>query len=113
MTTPLKLPFPPLVLIESDEPLTWDALLARVRSRIDKGVSICLLTKSGDPNRGGYFFHLRRNGGSVFFSTFDRPDVCQLDAGQDVCLLINHAAGRCYDERMWRLSQRINLRSDA
>lgn len=112
MPTPLTLPYPPLVLIQSDEPLTWDELLPRIGQHLDAGVSICLQAETGHDNRGGYFFHVKRTTQGYMFRTFDRQKVLALRKEEEVVAFINHVSGRKYDQQMWMQSQLVNLRTD-
>jgi hypothetical protein len=110
---PLSLRYPPLVSIEVAEPVTWKFLRAQVEARLDKGVSFAVLRQDGPTDRGGYFFHLKREGKDFVFSTFDRTGVCKLSSGEDCAEFVNHVAGLAYSEKMWELSQIVNLRTDA
>ena len=112
MPTPLTLPYPPLVLIQSDTPLTWDDLLPSIRSRIGTGVSICLQAETGDANRGGYFFHFKKTPQGYVFRNFDRETVLTLGREEEVVAFINHCSGRRYDKQMWLQAQCVNFRSD-
>jgi hypothetical protein len=112
MTTPLTLPYPPLVLIQSDKPLTWDDLLRHIGQRLDGGVSFCLQAEEGDNNRGGYFFHVKRTAQGYMFRTFDRQEVLTLREKDEVVAFINHVSGRKYDEQMWMQTQLVNFRTD-
>lgn len=112
MPTKLTLPFPPLVSLELAGDLVWDVLRQHAGPRLADGVSLCILRPGEPPDRGGYFFHVRVVGPDVKFSTFDRADVLTLSEGAAVRFM-NHVAGRRYDEEMWRLAQKVNLRTDA
>lgn len=112
MTTPVQLPYPPLVFIQSNSPLSWEMLKKRVRRRLSRGVSVCLQTKEGHDERGGYFFHFRRTPAGFVFSTFDRQDVLTLATEEECVAFINHVSGRQYSEDMWERSQDVNLRTD-
>jgi len=113
MPSPLTLPYPPLVIIQSSSPITWPALHKVIEHRLANGVSICLVQDRGHEYRGGYFFHLRRTDRGLLLSTFDRPEVLEIATGEECASFINHVSGRKYDEKMWRLSQQVNLRTDA
>ncbi|GIW90591.1 MAG: hypothetical protein KatS3mg109_1023 [Pirellulaceae bacterium] len=112
MPTPLTLPYPPLILIQSDKPLTWHDLLPRICCRLGNGVSICLQTNAGHDNRGGYFFHFKKTSDGFVFRTFDRPNVLTLSSEQEVVAFINHCSGRRYDQQMWEQAQLVNFRTD-
>jgi hypothetical protein len=112
MPTPLTIPYPPLILIESDEPLTWQVLITSIGGRIDDGVSICLQASTGNRNRGGFFFHLKRTQQGVTFRTFNRDAVLTLVTEDEVIDFVNHVSGRLYNRHMWEQAQLVNLRSD-
>ena len=112
MPIPLDLPYPPLVLVESDNPIEWDFLIRQINDRLSSGVSICLITTSGNPDRGGYFFHFKKFNETIVLSTFDRHEALSFDNTNDFTEFINHASGREYSSKMWKLSQFINLRTD-
>jgi len=110
--TPLSLPFPPLVLVQSDSALTWAELLPKIDGRLKEGVSICIQSESGHANRGGYFFHITQTSNGFVFRTFDRQSVLALQTEAEVVAFINHCSGRRYDQTMWEHAQLVNLRSD-
>ena len=112
MATPLRLPYPPLVLITSDGPICWPDIERLAENRLDLGVSFCLQTRHGHERRGGYFFHIRRTNERFVFRTFDREAVCSFPSGDECAAFVNHVSGRKYDERMWGVAQRVNLRTD-
>lgn len=112
MPTPLTLPYSPLILVQSDEPLTWDDLLLHIGARLERGVSICLQAETGHDNRGGYFFHFKRTPQGCEFRTFDRQSVLTLHEGEEVAAFVNHVSGRKYDHHMWIKSQLVNFRTD-
>ncbi len=113
MPTPLKLPFPPLLQIDQDEPLEPRDLTRHLGSRLDAGVSFCVRSAAGPERRGGYFFHVRRDSsGQCWLATFDGEEVVSLDELSSLAALINHVSGRKYSEQMWEIAQRINLRKD-
>jgi hypothetical protein len=112
MITTLNLPYPPLIIIESDKELSWDNLCKHIKDKINKGVSICLISEKGEEDRGGYFFHFKKTKEGIVFTSFDRTTEFTLRDENAAIKLINHASGRKYDEEMWALSQKINLRTD-
>ena len=112
MATPVALPYPPLLLLETNGAITWSQLLTAIGRRLATGVSVCIIPGNGDPRRGGYFFHFKEEDGMIIFRTFDRDCVCTLRPGKECAAFINHVTGQRYDETMWRLSQHVNLRSD-
>lgn len=113
MPTPIRLPFPPLVLIDQDGELETTVVERATRDRIANGVSLCVRSGDGPEKRGGYFFHLRQTrDGHLSLSTFDTPDVVSLTDTATLVAFMNHVAGRRYSEAMWTISQRLNLRTD-
>jgi len=110
--TPLKLPFPPLVMVEGDQPLRWADLEPLIQQRLQIGVSLCILRRAGDAKRGGYFFHIKKTTEGYTFCTFDRAAVCAFADGEKAVAFINHVSGREYSDDMWRIAQHVNLRSD-
>ena len=112
MPTPISLPFPPLLVLELDGPVTWDWLEPLIRDRLEAGVSLCIVGSEGATNRGGYFFHLREEAEGITFSTFDRPNVLSFETVEDSVAFINHVSGKRYDENMWVICQAANLKTD-
>lgn len=109
----LKLPYRPLIVVESDGPLSWRKLAREIGARLQRGVSFCLTAARGRQDRGGYFFHMRsRDRRRFVLSTFDRPNICIIEGQRRCVSFINHVSGRRYNERMWILSQIANLRPD-
>lgn len=106
------LPYPPLIIIPTDSPLSWDDIEGKISDRLNDGVSILVTRAQGKHNRGGFFFHFRKEDNMYMFRTFDRLKVCSFDTGNDLIQFINHVCGYKYSEEIWRLSQKINLRSD-
>ena len=112
MPTSISLPFPPLLILESDGPITWGWLEPQIRSRLGDGVSLCIISSEGVINRGGYFFHLRQGVEGFAFRTFDRENVLTFGTGEECVAFMNHVSGKQYDEDMWAKCQSVNLRSD-
>lgn len=113
MPTPLAVPFPPLLVLPRQGLVSWVWLEPLIRNRIGEGVSLCITSGSGDPNRGGYFFHLRQTTVGFEFATFDRMGVLTLGSGEECAGFINHVSGRVYQEDMWLRCQMVNLRPDS
>ena len=112
MPTKILMPFPPLVTVELDGPITWSWLEPQIQCRLGEGVSLCITSSEGEANRGGYFFHFRHGTEGFTFSTFDREDVLTFVTGEESVEFMNHVSGRKYDENMWSKCQSVNLRSD-
>ncbi len=99
-------------MIPSTKAIEWSELEAIIKDRLAGGVSICITTDTGEKNRGGYFFHIKRTDVGYVFRTFDRDNVQTFTNPEDCAEFINHVSGRQYSARMWLISQNVNLRSD-
>lgn len=105
-------PYPPLLVVERDDPIDDDWLAGKLASAPD-GLSLLIRTAAGANNRGGFFFHLTLSADDVSFCDFAGDRIILLPLAQAV-RLINHASGRAFDEEMLTLCQRsVNLRQDA
>jgi hypothetical protein len=105
-------PFPPLAVIDRDEPIDADWI---INAMADRGGSVSLLLRTtvGVDGRGGFFFHLSQNGELLKFHDFAGDGIIDLP-GDTAAKLINHASGRMFDPEVLTLCQRvINLRQDA
>ena len=105
----------PLVRIDTDDPLTAERL-SKLLDETNGGVSICVRSKDGHPNRGGHFFHMQREAASrgyIKLKTFDNENIDTFEIEKAV-RLINHASGIVFDEEMLALCQnKINFRQDS
>jgi hypothetical protein len=108
------LPFPPLARFDTDEPLT-EAVLQKLFKKRRRGLSLCVRSKTGHANRGGYFFHLLPTGDgrhTYGLYDFEKNLVIDLTLAQ-VTALINHCSGLAFSAEVLSLFQTvINLRSD-
>lgn len=105
-------PFPPLVTLDREAPITWAELGPHLERR-PSGVSLLVRSERGPPTRGGYFFHLRLADGRVGVHDFSGHELLTLDPAGAV-EFVNHATGARFSERMLALSQnQVNLREDA
>lgn len=103
-------PFPPLQLLDTDSPVEQDRLLDLLAKR--RQASVLVRSESGPVQRGGYFFHIRKNPGGIEFVDFSGTPVTTLTY-DEATRLINHASGRRFDPEMLVKCQRIiNLRQD-
>jgi hypothetical protein len=115
------LPYPPMVRLDQDEPVTVTDLNAVLTKR-PAGFSLCVRSAAGNENRGGYFFHIapsRHNSGMYFLVDFDKIVVADSKKAEvvfsidDLCEFINHCTGLAFSERYLLLSQtELNFRSD-
>ena len=83
-------------------------------SKNPRGVSLCVRSRTGHENRGGYFFHLlpdKELTGCTLFD-FEKTAVIRLDLDQATAL-INHCSGLSFSEESFELCQTvINFRLD-
>ena len=105
-------PYPPLSVADRDEPIDA-AWLASKLDAAPGGLSLLLRSGAGANQRGGFFFHMTSSANGVWFHDFSRIQLVSLPLDNAV-RLINHAAGREFDEEMLILCQKtINLRQDS
>lgn len=108
-----QVPFPPLIVVNTDNPLKLEEIDAMLVER-PTGVSICIRSQDGHPNRGGYFFH--------FSKDFELGEITLFDfEGRSLHTFIpasfsnfvNHCTGNVFDDEAFRLCQaKINFRQD-
>jgi hypothetical protein len=108
----LKLPYPPLVTLDVTQPLEWLQLEEKYGARLAVGLSILIRPYGGPELRGGYFFHLRREGTQILFFAFDGQHQVAAESGVAAAALMNHVAGLAYSEECWKRLQIANLRED-
>lgn len=108
-----KIPFPPLRIIVTDDPLTEEEVKKILAG--DRSVSLCVRSVSGHAKRGGYFFHIRKKiGQDECFEVlnFEKISVLSLSMKQ-VIAFINHCAGLAFSEDMFKICQTVvNFRLD-
>jgi hypothetical protein len=114
MPTPLSLPYPPLLFIDKDGPLTEKDVRDGIQPRLKQGVSLCVRSLSGPTKRGGFFFHAAQASSDqpIMLSTFDTVAITSIQDLSELTVFINHVTGRQYSDRIWQLCQTINLRTD-
>lgn len=108
------LPFPPLIRIDTGDPITPEALHEVLRARLE-GASFCVRSSEGHPNRGGYFFHVRPHEGKPDeYDIFSFEKVYALSLPMPkLAAFVNHCAGLAFDEDMFQLCQTVvNFRLD-
>lgn len=108
------LPFPPLIKLDTSEPIKPDALTDLLKHHLG-GASICVRSATGHQNRGGYFFHVRPHDESlVQWDIFNFEKIYVADLPLDkLTAFINHCAGLAFDEEAFQLCQAvINFRLD-
>ncbi len=100
-----------LMTIDTDKPIKQEKLIDILNRQ--NGVTLCVRSHSGHPNRGGHFFCISYNEKrnivletleQVYVDTFSVPDCVRF---------INHACGLQYDQEMQLYCQNsINFRDD-
>jgi len=107
-------PFPPLVRIDTSEPVSLKQLSEILSSRPD-GVTICVRSAVGHENRGGFFFHLKVPGGisnDCEIYNFEKIRVAVMSLDKTVAF-VNHCAGLAFDDWAFHFCQSvINFRLD-
>lgn len=108
------LPFPPLIKLDTSEPIASDTLTELLRPRL-KGASICVRSADGHADRGGYFFHIRPKDDTLAecdIFNFEKIYVLSLPLVK-VTAFVNHCAGLVFDEEAFQLCQTVvNFRLD-
>ena len=110
--TVLSDPEYPIVKVDTDEPLTADALR---RLLIKPGVTLLIRSATGKPGRGGYYFQIEILDTEYVLHPFDQKgdtDVYSVDF--DLLLkLINQMSGRQFDkDAMFYVRHEINMPTD-
>jgi len=103
-----KPPFPPLLIVDTSEPLTTDAISGLLTRRLN-GASICVRQAEGDPKRGGYFFHLVPRNAAVEeceVYNFEGTLVATLSVDQ-VVKFMNHCSGLQFDDWAFSFSNSV------
>ena len=100
-----------VMTIDTDDPISQEQLMDILNRQ--NGVTLCVRSRLGHPNRGGYFFCLSYTENreimletmeQVFVDTFSIPDCIRF---------INHACGLRFDREMQLYCQNnINFRDD-
>jgi len=117
----LGLPYPPLVRLDRDVPVSVADLLA-LHSERPGGFSVCVRSASGHENRGGYFFHIVPSAsaaGQYYLVDFERiivTDSLRREITftiEELAEFVNHCSGLSFSERYLLLSQTdLNFRLD-
>jgi hypothetical protein len=102
-------PFP-VRTIELDRPLTLDDISLQLRDI--PGVSLCVRTAGGHTNRGGYFFHIAKDGADYRIFDISKRIVATLTP-QKLVRFVNHVSGRQFDAEMLVFCQSVvNFKQD-
>jgi len=101
----------PVRVLDTDVPVTSD----QFRGIMDgaNGVTLCIRSKSGAPQRGGYFFCITQQDGNQYgLETVEGTFVDSFDE-TTLLKLVNHVSGRRFDKEMLEYCQNsINFRAD-
>lgn len=102
-------PFP-LKRLDKDELVTLRDL---EQTLAPQGMAtISLRSSLGPPDRGGYFFNLRKEGDLFHIFDFEGNEVGTLTSVQ-IVRFVNHVSGRLFDQEMFTYCQAVvNLRQD-
>ena len=100
-----------IITHDSNDALTAD-LLKDYLSRSD-GITLCIRSEAGHPDRGGYFFCISKKGDNMYeLETIEGVHVDTFSE-ERLLTLINHASGRVFDSEMLDYCQNsINFRTD-
>ncbi|WP_040483792.1 hypothetical protein [Lyngbya aestuarii] len=106
------LPFPDLVKIDTDTPVSVSQI-SEILKNHPKGVSICVRSLDGHPDRGGYFFHFRSlDRDQCQLYNFEKIPIEVLPIEQTI-LLINHCSGLEFSDWAFQFCQSVvNFRLD-
>ena len=87
----------------------------QLQDALDTGsgsVSLLIRSEHGHKNRGGYYFHLRREVQALGLYDFEKNKISNL-TDEEAILLINHCSGRKFDEASFYVCQRVlNFRTE-
>lgn len=98
------------VLVDQDEPITDKQLSALLKE--DDRLFLCIRSKKGNPQRGGYFFFIERSEEQWYLYDLER-NYEGVFALERLVRFINHVSGRRFDEEILVFCQRVvNLRKD-
>lgn len=96
--------------LDSDQPLTLQHIRENLGDAL--GVSLCIRSVNGPTNRGGYFFHFRRNNADFQVLDIENNLIGTLNP-DDLVRFINHVSGRQFDADMLLYCQsEVNFRQD-
>lgn len=113
-TMSMQLPDPqyPIVLIDTDEPITAERLKDTL---VRPGITLLIRSKTGDPKRGGYYFQIECSNGDYVLHPLDQkgPSDVYVVSFDLLLKLINHMSGRRFDkEAMLYVRHVIDMRAD-
>ncbi len=101
----------PIVTIDSDNTIQDDQIENLFIST--NGITLCVRSASGHPDRGGYFFCIKKEvDGSYQLETIEGDYIDSFD----LCSLvrfINHSSGKLFDAELLDYCQnKVNFRND-
>lgn len=101
----------PLVKVDTDTPITGEALQALFDQ--NNGMTLCVRSLNGHINRGGHFFCIQKQeDGSIILETMEQEYVDTFSA-PSMIRFINHACGLQFDSEMQLYCQNsLNFRTD-
>lgn len=108
------IPFPPVVSVDTDTPVSIDQVSNILRQRLN-GASICIRSREGHTNRGGYFFHVLPTNSDLSeckLYNFEKTLVDTLSV-EKITAFINHCSGLEFNEWAFQFCQSVvNFRLD-
>lgn len=109
-----NIPFHTVVRLDTNTPVSINQVKDILRNYPD-GVSLCVRSAEGHPDRGGYFFHLLLTSNDLSqceLYNFEKTLVATL-AVEQITLFINHCSGLDFNEWVLQFCQSVvNFRLD-
>jgi hypothetical protein len=104
-------PHYPIKTIDTDEPILSSQLIPLFTN--DNGITLCVRSKSGHPQRGGYFFCITKESEDLYIlETIEGVEVDTFDL-PSLISFINHASGKKFNAQLLDYCQNsINFRND-
>lgn len=101
----------PIVKIDTNEAITVEQILSLFDAAA--GITLCIRSGSGHPDRGGYYFCIQKNDESSFsLETIEGVYVDKFNS-DTLIKFINHASGRQFHADILEYCQNsINFRTD-
>ena len=101
-----------LVMLETDSAISESQIAELLNDK--QGMTLCVRSKAGHENRGGYFFCIDKVNDETFkLLTMESVVVTESIPLPKLVKLINHASGLAFDESMLHYCQNeINFRED-
>lgn len=103
-----------LVKLDCDEIIDWDHI-NNLNENLENGVSLCLRSENGHPQRGGYFFHFIKDSTNTDkYTVYDfYKNKIIVFSETEMINFINHFSGRKFNFEIFDLCQKvINFRID-